>query len=349
MRVLVTGASGFIGGRILEVLSQYEGYEPVAGIRRWASAARLGRLPVEVRQIDITDADMTRDAMRGIEAVVHCAVGDLETTVGGTRNVLAAALEEGVARVCHLSTVEVYGTETGLVREDDPVRRSGEAYADAKVGAEEVARDYSAQGLPLIILRPAIVYGPFSTNWTERIAERLVSGQWRRLGSLDGICSAVYIDDVVAAVLRALETEAAVGGAFNVIGPETVSWDEFYATFNELLGLPPLRRRLPLLWHARAALVAPIRFGARTSMEVNPDLVMDLYTRWSVVKWLARKVERLVKATPPGAQLALFRRTATYDMTRAREVLGYEPRYDLRSGLELAVQWFRHHSGLGLS
>ncbi len=348
MRVLITGASGFIGGRILEVLAAVPGYEPVAGVRRWASAARIGRLPVEVRHLDITVPEMVREAVRGIDAVIHCAVGDLETTVEGTRNVLAAARDEGVTRFCHLSTVEVYGVTAGRVSEDMPPHRSGEAYADAKVGAEEVAREFAARGLPLVVLRPAIVYGPFSTNWTERVAERLLSGQWRRLGRIDGICNAVYVDDVAAAALLALETEGAAGGVFNIIGPEPVTWDAFYAAFNELLGLPPLRRRAPLLWHARAAAVAPIRFGARTSMELSPDLVMDLYTRSAAVKWLARRIERLVKATPPRAQLALFRRSATYDMTRAREVLGYEPRFDLHTGLELTTRWFRHHSGLGI-
>lgn len=121
VRVLVTGAGGFIGGRVVEALFQTPGLEPVPSLRRWSTAARIGRLPLDPVQCDLLAPDQVRAAVDGVEAVVHCAVGDRAATVQGTRNLLEAALEAGVRRVVHLSTIDVYGRAEGTVTEASPL------------------------------------------------------------------------------------------------------------------------------------------------------------------------------------------------------------------------------------
>src|ERR1043166_1234625 len=113
--ILVPGAGGFIGGRVVEMLQGLLGIPVRASVRRWTSAARIGRLPVEIVLCDIADADQVRRAMDGVRGVVHCAYGDPAVFVEGTRTVLQAALEAGVDRVVHLSTMEVYGDVEGVV------------------------------------------------------------------------------------------------------------------------------------------------------------------------------------------------------------------------------------------
>src|SRR5262245_15390047 len=116
-KILVTGAGGFIGGRTVEVLHAMGRGPVVGGVRRWASAARIGRFPVDITLCDVTAAASVRAAMSGVSHVVHCAVGGREVTVEGTRMVLEAARAAGVQRLVHLSTIDVYGCDTGVVME----------------------------------------------------------------------------------------------------------------------------------------------------------------------------------------------------------------------------------------
>src|SRR5438874_8770296 len=163
--ILIIGAGGFIGGRVVEMLQGLLGIPVRASVRRWSSAVRIGRLPVEIVLCDIADADQVRRAMDGVGRVVHCAYGDPAVFVQGTRTVLQAALEAGVDRVVHLSTMEVYGDVEGVVFEDAPLRKTGWSYHDSKIDAELACRSYMDRGLSVSILRPTIVYGPSVPAW----------------------------------------------------------------------------------------------------------------------------------------------------------------------------------------
>ena len=105
--VLVTGAGGFIGGRVVEALHLTGGTRVRAGVRRWASAARIGRFPVELAHCDVMESDSLANALTGVSAVVHCAVGDREVTVEGTRNLLEAARRAGWTGRCSRPGAEV--------------------------------------------------------------------------------------------------------------------------------------------------------------------------------------------------------------------------------------------------
>src|SRR5213595_2297140 len=158
--ILIIGAGGFIGGRVVEMLQGLLGIPVRASVRRWSSAVRIGRLPVEIVLCDIADADQVRRAMDGVGGVVHCAYGDPAVFVQGTRTVLQAALEAGVDRVVHLSTMEVYGDVEGVVFEDPPLRKTGWSYRDAKIDAELACRSYRDRGLSVSILRPPLCTDP---------------------------------------------------------------------------------------------------------------------------------------------------------------------------------------------
>ena len=100
--ILVTGGGGFIGNRFVEVI-HLTGFGRVrVGVRRWASAARAARFPIEIVLCDVLDDRQIAAAMHGVDVVVHCAVGDERVIVEGTRNVLEAGrAQSGVARASH--------------------------------------------------------------------------------------------------------------------------------------------------------------------------------------------------------------------------------------------------------
>ena len=114
--VLVTGASGFIGGSLIESMYLQGQKNFKAGIHTWGSSARIGRFPVKIVQMDLMELKDIENALEGVSAIVHCAKGPEEVTVEGTRNLLKVALNKGINRFIHMSTTEVYGDVEGVYR-----------------------------------------------------------------------------------------------------------------------------------------------------------------------------------------------------------------------------------------
>jgi len=349
-RVLITGGTGFIGGRVVEAMHLSGFRKPVVGLRRWASAPRIARFPVEMVFCDVMNLDQLRAAMKGVSAVIHCAVGGPSVNVEGTRNVLAAAVDEGLQRIVHLSTVEVYGPVWGEIDESWPLQRSGSPYADSKFEAEHICKEYISQGAPVVILRPPIVYGPFSDLWTVRVAERLFAGAYRLAWDEDdGICNLIYIDDLVRAIFLALAQPDAVGNAFNINGPERLTWNEYLDRFAGALGLAPLQQGVNSKARLRAHLMHYIRSTAKLVLERFQPQIMKLYAEYNLAKHLMKYTQQALRLTPTPAELGLYRRKAFYIAEKARHQLGYEPRYSLDRGLQLSIDWLKHHQLPGLA
>jgi nucleoside-diphosphate-sugar epimerase len=341
--VLVTGAGGFIGGRVVEVLHQADGLVVRPALRRWSTAARIGRLPLDPVQCDLMDALQTRTALTGVDLVIHCAVGDRDATVQGTRNLLRAALDAGIRRVVHLSTIDVYGRAEGRVDESHPLLSTGRAYGDSKIAAEAVCQEFVTAGLDVVILRPTIVYGPFSDLWTVQFAERFRDGNWLLPREMcQGRCNLVYVDDLVRAIMLALDAENVAGEAFNVSGADDVTWQEYFEALNTGLGFPPLPTPGAAASRMSSAITAPVRAAVKTLFSRFKDPILAIYKKSRVARVVMKWAERTLRRVPSSAEFDLYGRDVHFPTARAAERLGYRPAVDMAAGIDLSRQWLQH-------
>lgn len=247
-RVLVTGATGFIGSRLAEILTLGKGWQVRALVHNPGNASRLARLPVEMVQGDLGSPQEAQRLVEGCDTVIHCAIGTtwgerqkiFAVNVGGTHNLAVAALAQGVNRFVHMSTIAVHGHDvTGTMDETTPLRPpKGDDYSESKVEAEHALLQLARNGLPAVILRPACVYGPFSRIFITRPMEALPEGRFHLLGQANGPSNMVYVDNLIEAILRSVEApEATVKGEiFTITDEDQLSWREFYEYFAQALG-----------------------------------------------------------------------------------------------------------------
>jgi len=341
--LVLTGASGFIGGRIVEILHLTGAHKIRAAFRRWPSCARIGRFPVELVHMDLLNEPEVERALENASAVVHCAQGSREVIERGTANLLAVALKRKVRRFIHLSSTAVYGDATGEIDETHPLRYTGHEYADAKINAEQSCYEFLDKGLPVVILRPPIVYGPHGTDWTINISRHLLAGRWRTLGTAgNGKCNLLFVDDLFRAVMVALEHPQAVGQAFNVNGPEAITWNEYFQRINRSLGLPDLRDANPRASDVRTRLMEPVRALGVYARAHHMDTVKTIAARFDLAKKLMKQTEKTIKATPSRAELSLYSRDVLYRAAKARNLLGFVPKFGVDEGLRITAQWLKH-------
>lgn len=340
MKVFITGAGGFVGGRMVEILHQESGYTPVAGIRRWSTAARIGRLPVDIVQCDLKNPSQIRAALDGVDAVIHCATGPGDTNVVGTTNLLQACADTGVSKVVHLSTIDVYGNDTGTLTEDRSLKLTGSEYGDSKVGAEAVCQEFVDRGLQILILRPTIVYGPFSTLWVEEFAERLQVRPWPFPKELcSGLCNLVYVDDLVAAARLSLGVDGYSGEAMNINGPDRPTWFEYFTALNQSLGLPPIASASTGASRFAAMAMAPVRGAAKFALAHFGDSIMRLYQSSEISKRIMKRLEGAIRKAPTAGEFELYSKEISVPTEKAARILGYRPRVDMETGVGLSADW----------
>jgi nucleoside-diphosphate-sugar epimerase len=314
-RVLITGASGFLGRALAERL-RADGDE-VVGIDRVADPAR------GVHPGDTTAPEAWRAHLDGCDAVIHTAAVvsnavDLDeqwrVNVLGTARVFTAARDATVARVVLLSSVRAF-SDTGFpdgVTEDHPVRPDGNPYVDTKIASEHVALAAHAAGdVEAVVLRPGDVYGPGSVPWVLKPLDAIRAGQFLLPAMGRGIHSPVYVDDLVDGVARALRSSRAPGQIFTLAGPRGVRSDEYFGHLFRMLG-----RRGPLGLPTPAALVLAHAADGVNRLRGRRNDVNAISMRY-----LAR----------PG----------TYSIEKARRVLDYAPVIDLDEGMARTEAWLR--------
>jgi len=381
-KVLITGAAGFVGCRLAEKLVSEAGYEPVALVRRYHGRGipRLARLPIKWAFADIMDLPSLTDAFKGAEIVVHLAYGDAAVNVMGTENVLEAAYRNQVEKVIHMSTAAVHGQDPKgpSVVESSPFESSRDEYRSSKAQAEVTISKFQAKHrLPVVILRPPLIYGPFSRSWTVRLIQEVQNGAILVDGG-KGTANLVYIDNLIEAILLAMKKDSADGEALFVVDDERPTWKTVYERYAAMAGaetrlstmtvaeIERLRKAMtpstltrwvlePLdigreivlgaartpAYRNRLLAVPWIRFLAK---EVLPKKSKDR------IKGVGQNGARVVRApSPPRVSLpapdmiSLYAATSRFSNEKIKRLLGYVQKVSLDDGMARTREWLRYY------
>jgi len=306
-----------------------EGYQVRCLVRPTSDASLLDKLDGEIAVGDLTRTRSLTRAAEGCGYVLHCGarVSDWGTTeeiartnVDGTRNLLEACVTASVRRVIHFSTTDIYGYPgRAAIDETQVAARFRNWYAQTKLAAEaEVHRAERAHRLEAVILRPATVYGPRSTDVVGEIARAMRSGNMLLVDGGRAIAGLCYVDNLIDAAVIALRHDAAAGHAFNVSDGLDITWKEFTDGLAKGLGCSQARWSVPY-WMASA-----IGFSLETGYRL-----LRRTTRLSTAPLLSRQAVQMLGTDQD------------FSTRKARELLGWEPRVDYETGLEATLAWLR--------
>lgn len=228
MRYAMTGATGFVGGALARRL-RTDGHDVVALVRDRGRAAELSDLGVTLVPGDLDDEAALDRLCREVDALFHVAgwykLGQRDPSLGtkinvaGTRHVLTAAQRSGVPKVVYTSTLAVNSDTHGAVH-DETYRYTGpfvSTYDRTKAEAHQIAEGFAADGLPITIVQPGLVYGPGDTSQTGSLIAQVVRGKRPQVPSGGGVCWA-HIDDIASGHLLALD-RGTVGESYMLAGP----------------------------------------------------------------------------------------------------------------------------------
>ncbi|MGZ8392999.1 MAG: NAD-dependent epimerase/dehydratase family protein [Gemmatimonadales bacterium] len=331
MRLLVTGGTGFIGSHLAEEGRRRGAEVAVLGLterpEEQANAALLSRTGAVVFSGSITDPDLCRRAAKGATHVFHLAVAMREggksdeffesINLDGTRHLLQAATAERVERFVYCSTIGIYGHRApGVTTEESPLS-PGNIYERTKVTAERLVRDFVENcGLPAVILRPADVYGPRDQRLLKMF-KGVRRGRFPLFGSGSGRRHMVYVDDVVSAFFKACERDEALGEGLIIAGPRPCTLRELLDEVTAATGSSRYGIRLPL---------APMLALAAVVEDISTALAIDppIYRR----------------------RMDFFHSDSEFDTSRARRVLGWEPKVDLKEGIRRTLDDYRSRGDL---
>jgi oxidoreductase len=325
VRVVITGATGFLGGALARALAR-EGAEIHALARARANRSTLDGTPVTWHAGDVTDPSSLAGVLAGAAWVIHAAgrlgaAGISEefyqrVNVDGTRNVLSAALQaKEKPRVLHLSSPGVLGPTTrGPATEDAPFAPTN-PYERSKAASEQVAREFAARGLPVVIGRPGFIYGPGDQH-VLKLFRAIRRGRFFYIDDGTHICHPTFISDAVDGMLLCLR-QGRSGEAYHICGPSPVTFRELGETIANALGVRPPSLSLPR-W---AAMI-----GA-TGLE---------------------SLGRLIRRTPPLSRtgVAFFSEDRVFSCNKAHDELGYTPQCDLITGVTHTVAWYQQRGWL---
>lgn len=340
MRVIVFGAGGFVGGWICEMLSEQDGVNLVGGVRKWASAVRIARRGISIAQSDLSVAKDLPALVKGADVVINAAMLPAAREPDLVCGLYQACASVGVRRFVQLSSAAVYGSQIGEIDENTPTAAIDD-YSRGKAEMEAAVIKLAATSGPqLMVLRPSIVYGPFSDAWTVRFAQRISKARWRGLGPLGaGTCNLIHAGDLAKAVIAAATVSIDPGcHVLNINGPDVVSWNDYLERFGDALETP--NRVVPnaTFFRAKTIVTGFVRRGG------GLGVVKSLYRR-SVGNTRAAMIraKEVTDIYPTSEELALFGRKVHYSANRAAKVLRMEPETSLETGLKQCALWCRVH------
>jgi nucleoside-diphosphate-sugar epimerase len=327
MKVLVTGAAGFLGGHLIDMLVE-RGDEVRAMVRPVEDTSYLRTVPnIEIVNGDLTDPASLKRAVQGVERVYNIAAKTgpwgpeavyRAINVKGVSDLIYASMDAGVKRIVHTSSITVYGHNlSGLVTESHPFHAEDNPYSRTKITGEKMIDSLvNDKNAPVIIVRPGWIYGPRDKASFAKYVGMVESKKLFFFGSGKNIVATVYVRDVAQGLIKAGDADDRfVGRAYNLCNDEWITQEEYLNTIAEALGMDPLLIHAPF---------TPL-YAAGRSAELA---------------W--RALGRQNAAPPPLTTygITLQGRDQQFSIQRAREDLGYAPEYDIKRGVAEGVKWY---------
>jgi len=325
MKVLVTGATGFLGKYVVKELVA-EGYFVRAFGRNKAVGQSLVSDQVEFFKGDLSSKQAVEEACKGVEMVVHA--GALSTVWGpwesfyqanvlGTQHVLEASRTNKIKRLVYVSSPSIYAApkdQIGIKEEDAPTENHLNNYIKSKILSENLFPAYP--DVPSIILRPRGLFGVGDTSILPRVLKLSQKIGIPLIKEGKQLMDMTCVENVALAIALALKADRAEGQVYNITNGEPTPFKELIEEALQGLGLPIRYKKLP----------AFLLGGLASSLEV-----------------LYRVLP--LKGEPPLTRYTyyLLRYSQTLDISKAREELGYEPRISIKEGIAQYVQDYRKH------
>lgn len=316
----MTGATGFIGSRLAYRLAVEEGALVTGTGRRIDDVPSLAEAGVNLAYGELLDFPRIRTLVEGQAIIFHVAAwlgprhGGREMAwplnVFATLGLVRCAAEAQVSRFIHTSSIAAYGPPapgTDLLTEASPVNpiQAG-IYGRTKAEGEQKALALAHElKLPLVVIRPGMVYGPGSYSWSKRMVQLLQRRVPVIFGQGDGLAYQVYIDNLVDGMILAAKAEAVAGEDFHFVDPQ-VTWQEWFGRYGEMCNCPPVQ--IPL-WLSRIA----VRVAEQLPLGLSVD--RDL--------------------------LRFYTAGTHYSREKAERLLGYHPQVDFEEGMARTEAWLR--------
>lgn len=334
MRYLITGATGFLGSHVAEVCVQ-RGRSVVAPVRATSDTRFLESLGplVTLMRGDLSDAAFLRQALSDVDVVVHCAgkVGDWGSAdeyrpvnVEGTRTLLEACKGQALTRFIHVSSLGVYAAKDHYgTDETAPLpRKHRRGYSQSKMEAELLALQYYREyGVPVVALRPGLVYGPRDQAVVPALIEGLRKKRVRYPGSRGrGAMNSIYVRNFVDAIFLAVERDEAVGQAYNLTDGEYVSKRRFVEAVADAMALPRPWRCPPYWICWLVAWCCETWCKLRGAKEAP-------YFNLTKLKFLGLNLD--------------------FSIEKARRELGYNPRVPFDEAMYETMAWYKNQQPAG--
>ncbi|MUP45966.1 NAD(P)-dependent oxidoreductase [Gramella sp. BOM4] len=317
-KVLVTGATGFIGHRLSEILSNKGAIVTGAG-RNLDKARDLEGKGIKLLKLDLTNDNELDDALKDVTYVFHCAGalgGDDKSAElvneTATRMLVETAGKNGVKRVVHVSTVGVYDMSRGdIVNETYPLALDHSAtYPRTKARGEKLAFESGKRhNVEVVVIRPSMVYGPGDGVWTRMMYKNVCEGKPVYLGDGHYNFNPVYLDDVVEAMIKAASVKEANGEAFN-ISSEVTTWKKFMSYYGEACDKKP--KGIPLFM-AKAMAAANKIPGVKTPIDKG---FIEMATS-----------------------------NKFFPVAKAEKILNWKPTTSLEQGMQRTIAWLKDNKG----
>jgi nucleoside-diphosphate-sugar epimerase len=321
MRIAVTGATGFIGAHLAERLVQ-EGHVVKALVRKTSNTAPLTQLGVEIVQGDLLNDESIKILLDGAEIVFHLAAKAYwarpeeywNTNYHGTIKLLEGSINRNIIRFVHVSTIGVMGNIEGPPADESHNYNPSSPYERSKTEAEKAALKYHREyKLPVSIVRPAIVYGP-GNMYLVRLYQWIQRSGFRLIGDMNNFLHPSYVENLVDGIILAANKPAALGQIYIIADEEPVTWRRFVDEISKAVGAEPVTSRFGHfpVWLVKAAACL---------FEIEGRIVGSepYLTRY----WIRELTSNLV-----------------YDISRAKQELGYSPKVSLNEGVRRTAEWY---------